>query len=86
MERANDKANGAAAEDDQSRSPGRTSSNMFSPDDLRRLSKGAEALRTINEEGHRHREDWLMIVGPAIVLIRDRVFEITRHAQSQRAG
>jgi hypothetical protein len=79
MERANHKGQAAPADDesrlDDNLLPPR--SNLYSEADLRRVSEAIAACRRIKKECTIQREDWLTVIGPTLVMVRDKVLEMT---------
>jgi hypothetical protein len=59
----------------QPASPLRT--DLYSEDELRRIRDAIEAYQEIKKDLQRHRDHWLKIVGPVLVMIREKAFEVT---------
>jgi hypothetical protein len=51
--------------------------NHYSKDELRRIQDAVKTYQRIKKELQRHREDWLKVVGPALVMVRDKAYEIS---------
>ena len=51
--------------------------NLYTDDDLRRVSEAIQAYHRITSEQRRHRDEWLTIIGPALVMVRTKVQEVT---------
>jgi hypothetical protein len=68
-------------EADQSMSPGATSSprptNRYSPEEQDRLKVAGETAQWINKLPKQCCDGWLEVIGPAMVMVRDRIFEET---------
>jgi hypothetical protein len=50
---------------------------LYSEDELRRIRDAIEAYRDIGKDLQRHRDDWLKVIGPTLVMIREKSFEVS---------
>jgi hypothetical protein len=76
-------ANADEEQQDQSRLPGvicTPPTNHFSADEVRRLQHAGEIVHQMKQDNKRHRDEWLKVVGPELVMVRDRIFEVTGQA------
>ena len=48
--------------------------NHYSQDELRRIQDAVKTYQRIKKELRRHREDWLKVVGPALVMVRYKAY------------
>jgi hypothetical protein len=51
--------------------------NHYSQDELRRIQDAVKTYQRIKKELQRHREDWLKVVGPALVMVRDKAYKLS---------
>jgi hypothetical protein len=61
------------------------SSNLYSEDELRLIASAVTAYGQIKRDYTRHRDDWFKVIGPALILVRDKTLKIaeTRNVRSQ---
>jgi hypothetical protein len=59
--------------------------NLYSSDELRGIQDAIKAYQEIGKDLQRHRDEYFKIIGPALVLIRNKAFEVagTRKVTSQ---
>jgi hypothetical protein len=51
--------------------------DLYSDDDWRRIKDALAAYEQIKKDFRRHRDDWLKVVGPALVIVRTKAQEST---------
>lgn len=56
--------------------------NLYSKDELGRIRHAVKTYQRIKKEVQRHREDWLKVVGPALVMVRDKAIEVSGTAKT----
>ena len=51
--------------------------NHYSKDELKRIRDAVKTYQRIKKEVQRHREDWLKVIGPVLIMVRDKAIELS---------
>ena len=51
--------------------------NHFSDEEQRELQHAGEVLQQMKKDHKRHRDEWLTVIGPKMLMVCNRIFEIT---------